>query len=72
MSKDLREKVAECSDYTNYKSGKEFVCFDVDGLDELISMLLNEVEKIVADKYDEHEPWLEPGEITKILRGSDE
>ena len=29
-----------------------------------------QAEKIVAERYDEQEPWLEPGEISKITNGS--
>ena len=30
---------------------------------------INEAEKIVAERYDEQEPWLDPGEISKITKG---
>jgi hypothetical protein len=30
---------------------------------------LKQAEQVVADRYDEQEPWLEPGEITKVVNG---
>ncbi len=32
---------------------------------------IEQAEIIIAEKYDEQEPWLEPNEISKILIGND-
>ncbi len=41
--------------------------FPEEAMKEAWSAAVEQAEIIIADKYDEQEPWLEPGEITAIL-----
>jgi len=42
--------------------------YTLDDLKSAWSAAVSSCESIIADKYDEQEPWLEPGEVTEILK----